>query len=268
MKLKLSSLQLQWQIVNALASRQLAEDTFRNPLGAIWTILEPLLQVAIILGIRLLISVRGGQGLMMNPVLFYTAGFVVFNYFLRSSMAALSGVKRSRQFASLLRIRPLDVLMATIWLRMQTYGTILVIVISVISYLNWHIEVDDPGAAVALFILVAILALGIGLSALIVGHRFPIVKLMISLVLRRVLFWTSALFFPSATLPDALRTVMTWNPLLHGIELFRHALTQTYPIPGISLYYFLGWTFGAVGLSLLVYANNEDLLVEDSPSVS
>jgi capsular polysaccharide transport system permease protein len=117
-----------------------------------------------------------------------------------------------------------------------------------------------------MFLLVTITSLGVGLSALVIGHRVPLVKMVVDLVVRRLMFWTSGLFFGIALIPEFARPFLLWNPLLHGIELFRHTLVPSYPIPGISLPYLLMWAFGSLGLSMLVYGNNEQLLVADESS--
>ena len=122
------------------------------------------------------------------------------------------------------------------------------------------------GQTLAIFFLIILAALGICISALVIRQRVPLVKLFVRLVLRRVLFWTSGLFFSIIYIPEHLKPFLLWNPLLHGIELFRHALVPTYPIPGISLPYLLIWTFGSLGFSMFVYGNNEQLLVSEEVS--
>lgn len=257
----LDSLRLQAQIISALAYRDQAERIRKSPFGAVGLLVEPLLFVSTFLILRVLVRIAAAP--LMNPVLQLTSGFILFFLFSKIALKAISGVARSQRFSELRRIRPLDVLIAGAVVEFQIYGVCIVLVILAVSIYQWQFAVAYPGSAVAMFILVALTSLGIGLAALVVGHRLPVVKIAVNTLIRRLLFWTSGLFFSIATIPDFARPFLLWNPLLHGIELFRHALVPTYPIPGISLSYLLVWAFGSLGFSMLVYGNNEQLLVAD-----
>ena len=255
------SLRLQLEIVQALAYRDQRERIRKSSFGASGLLIEPLLLVLLMLLLRVLIRARGGD--LMNPVLWLSSGFILFFLFNKIALRAIAGVARSQRFAELRRIRPLDVLLAGAVVESQIYGTCLVLVVVGVALYQWSVVVADPGSAVAVFLLVALTSLGVGLSALVIGHRVPLVKIVVNLVVRRLMFWTSGLFFGTALIPEFARPFFLWNPLLHAIELFRHSLSPTYPIPGISLPYLLMWAFGSLGLSMLVYSNNEQLLVAD-----
>ena len=258
------SVRLQIDIVRAIAFREQRERIGKSQFGALGLLLEPLLFVAAWMALRIVIRAQGSE--FMNPALQFGTGFVLFFLFSTIALRAVSGVTKSQRFAELRRVRPLDVLMAGALVESQVYGTCLALVIVAVGLVQWQLTVADPGQAVAIFFLIVITALGIGISALVIGHRVPLVKLFVKLILRRVLFWTSGLFFSIVNIPDYVRPLLLWNPLLHGIELFRHALVPTYPIPGISLPYLLVWAFGSIGFSMLVYGNNEQLLVSEEVS--
>ena len=55
---------------------------------------------------------------------------------------------------------------------------------------------------------------------------------------------------------------MTWNPILHAVELFRYSMNNQYPIPGISLEYLVWCSMVLLGFSLILYRTNESLLLE------
>lgn len=260
-----NSLTLQVQIVQALAYRERTERIRKSPFGSPGLLVEPLLLVAIFLLLRLLL--RAQSTIFMNPVLQLASGVVLFYLFSQIALAALKGVSgRDRDLLGLRRIKPLDLLLARGLMETQLYGTCLVLVIAAVSAYQWQSSVANPGAAVGIFLLVAFNSLGIGLSALVIGHRLPVVRFMARLFVRRLLFWTSGIFFSIALIPDNLRPWLLWNPLLHGIELMRQAIAPTYPIPGISLHYLLAWSLGSVGVSLLIYNNNEQLLTAEPES--
>lgn len=73
------SIQLQLQIVQALAYRQQSERVRKSPFGAAGLLVEPLLLVGTFLLLRLLLRAQGS--LFMNPVLQLSSGFVLFGLF-------------------------------------------------------------------------------------------------------------------------------------------------------------------------------------------
>ncbi|MEB3207980.1 MAG: hypothetical protein VKK63_03605 [Synechococcus sp.] len=177
------SIQLQVQIVQALAYRERSERVRKSPFGVSGLLVEPLLLVGTFLLLRLVL--RAQESLFMNPVLLLSSGFVLFYLFSRMALGALSGVSsRDRDILKLQRIKPLDLLIARGLVEVQLYGTCLVGVIVAVSIYQWQVAVANPGAAVAIFILVSLTSLGVGLSALVIGHRLPLVKFFVGLLLR------------------------------------------------------------------------------------
>ena len=118
-----------------------------------------------------------------------------------------------------------------------------------------------------LFVGLAVLGFGVGLATLVIGHRLPLVAWFMKMFLRRILLWTSCIFFSISIVPDVLRPWILWNPIAHGVELLRRSCNPAYPAPGVSAFYFWFWVVGAVGFGLFIYGNNEELLfaVEQLP---
>jgi len=150
----------------------------------------------------------------------------------------------------------------------QIFGSLLLMFVLGVSLWEWRLAVQDVGIMVFLFVGLGLLGFGVGLATLIVGHRLPLVAWMMKLFLRRILLWTSCIFFPISLVPDTFRPWILWNPIAHGVELLRMACNPAYPAPGVSALYFWIWVVGSLGLGLFIYGNNEELLfaVEQSPA--
>ena len=255
------NLTLQYRIISALAERELLIRSIKGKLGAIGVLAEPLVLVVTLLALRILIRLKTME--LLNPVIWMVTGVTFFYLFSAVGMKAMSGVKKSQDVFFYRRIRPLDTLLATALVESRIYGTTLILVILGVFIWTWQLKFDDPGLAVVAFILAVMLALGIGVSALVIGHRIPLVKLLVRFGIRRLLLWTSGVFYATYMLPGPARPFVTWNPLLHAVELFRHSISQVYPIPGISLSYLAFCAFISCGLGLLFYSTNENLLLDD-----
>jgi capsular polysaccharide transport system permease protein len=255
-------LSLQFRIVNAIAMRELRLRAEKGLMGIASVFIEPLVLVTTFVVLRVFLRGSGG-GEYINPVLWLSLGFIPFFMFSDVAIRALGGATKNTDLYFYRRIRPLDTLLANALLTTQIFGTLLLTICLGVSLFEWRFSVDAFGLIVAWLITISVLGFGVGLNTLIVGHRLPLLAWFMKMTVRRVLLWTSCIFFPSSLVPDQFKIWILWNPLAHGVELMRHAVNPAYPIPGVSIAYFVFCSFGLLGLSFLIYGNNEDLLLAD-----
>jgi capsular polysaccharide transport system permease protein len=254
-----AQLLLQFRVVSALARREMHLRAAKGTFGLIGVFVEPLALIGTFLALRILL--RGaGDGTYMNLVLWLAMGFVPFFMFADIAIKAIGGAEKSSELYFYRRLRPLDSLMGNALLLAQIFGLLLLLFVLFTSLWEWRFPIEDPGRAIFIFIGIAILGFGIGLTTLVIGHRLPILAWVMKMFLRRILLWTSCIFFPISIIPDVLRPWILWNPMAHGIELLRLSANPSYPAPGVSALYFWAWVIGSVGLGMFVYGNNEELL--------
>jgi capsular polysaccharide transport system permease protein len=263
----LEQLLLQLRVITAVARREMQVRASKGQFGIVGVFVEPLALIGTFLALRILL--RGaGDGTYMNVVLWLAMGFVPFFMFADIAIKAIGGVQKNSELYFYRRIKPLDSLLGNTLLLAQIFGSLLLLFVLAVSAWDWQFAVRDVGAAVFLFVGLVFLGFGVGLTTLVIGHRVPLVAWMMQMFLRRILLWTSCIFFSISIIPDAFRPWILWNPIAHGVELLRQACNPAYPAPGVSAPYFWAWVVGAFGLGLLIYGNNEELLfaVEKSPA--
>lgn len=263
----LAQLLLQLRIISAVARRELYLRAAKGAMGVVGVFLEPLALIATFLALRLFL--RGaGDASYMNPALWLALGFVPFFMFSEIAIKAISGVEKSIDLYFYRRLRPLDSLMGNSLLLGQIYGSLMLLFVLGSAVWEWRPVVQDLGTLIFLFLGLALLGFGVGLSTLIVGHRLPLAAWIMKTFLRRILLWTSCIFFSISIVPDVFRPWILWNPIAHGVELMRAACNPAYPIPDVSAFYFWIWVVGSIGFGLFVYGNNEELLfaVDQAPS--
>jgi capsular polysaccharide transport system permease protein len=258
-RLVLTQLLLQLRVVGAVARREMQLRAMKGNFGLVGVFLEPLALIATFLALR--VFLRGsGDGIYLNVVLWLALGFVPFFMFSGIAIKAISGVEKNSDLYFYRRLKPLDSLLGNAFLLAQIFGFLLIIFVVGVSLWEWRFVVQDVGMAVFVFVGIGMLGFGVGLITLIIGHRLPIVAWVMKMFLRRILLWTSCIFFPISALPDIARPWILWNPIAHGIELLRIACNPFYPAPGVSGLYFLAWVVSSVGFGLFIYGNNEELL--------
>ena len=257
----IAKLVLQVRVVLALHDRELLIRTDKGFLGALGLMIEPAMLVATLLAMRIVLRLKTTD--LINPVIWMGSGVCLFYLFSNVGLKSLGGVKKSQDVFYYRRVRPLDTLLAVALVESRVYGTVLTLLMFAVWGWTWYPQLDSPGEAVLVLIFTVLLALGVGVSALVVGHRLPWVKLVVRFGMRRLLLWTSGIFYALYTLPGPVRPFLTWNPLLHSVELFRHSINTAYPIPGISMVYLAGFSMVSCGFGLLFYSANENLLLSD-----
>ncbi|MEB3352691.1 MAG: hypothetical protein VKM34_00425 [Cyanobacteriota bacterium] len=262
----LAQLLLQVRVVTAVARREIQLRAMKGTFGLVGVFLEPLALIATFLALRIVL--RGaGDGTYMNITLWLAMGFVPFFMFADIAIKAIGGVEKNSELYFYRRLRPLDSLMGNALVLAQIFGFLLLLFVVGVAIWEWRFPIQDLGAVIFTFLGIALVGFGVGLTTLVVGKRLPIVAWVIQLFLRRILLWTSCIFFSISIVPDVFRPWILWNPIAHGVELLRIAVNPAYPAPGVSAAYFWIWVVGSLGLGLFIYGNNEELLFSaDSPS--
>ena len=121
---------------------------------------------------------------------------------------------------------------------------------------------DSPGLAISVYLLTVVMAIGFSICLVFLGRYNKIITRLIKRILQRLLIFTSGIFFATFELPEYTRPFVTWNPVLHAVELFRYSLNNEYPIPDISLSYLIWCSMILLGFSLILYRTNESSLLD------
>jgi capsular polysaccharide transport system permease protein len=67
----------------------------------------------------------------------------------------------------------------------------------------------------------------------------------------RILYFTSAVFYLPEMMPAALRDLLAWNPIMHGISMLREGYYKGYQCIVLDMQYFYGWAVACLLLGLV-----------------
>ncbi|MCB4378372.1 MULTISPECIES: ABC transporter permease [unclassified Synechococcus] len=203
----------------------------------------------------------GSTDMYFNIVVFIATGFSIAFLFRQGAIKALAGLKlRAPLYYK--RIQPLDILLATLVNDMRAISTISLGILGLVWYFTWSFQLDSPGLAISVYLLTVFMALGFGICLVFLGRLNKWVTRILKRILQRVIIFTSGIFFATFELPSYTRPFVTWNPILHAVELFRYSMNNEYPIPDISLSYLIWCSMILLGFSLILYRTNESVLLE------
>ena len=269
----IQGLRRQWIIIDAVATYDRDKQASGSSLGSWESLMNPLQMILFFVGIRVGLSYLlsganefgpgGATASYFNIVVFMMLGFSIAFLFRAIALKSLSGLKlRAPLYYS--RIKPLDILLALALNDMRAMATLSLLILGIIYYFTWSFQIDSPGLAICVYLLTVLMAVGFGLCVVFLGKLNKWVVKIIRRIIQRLIIFTSGIFFATFEIPAAMRPIITWNPILHGVELFRYSINNEYPIPGISLSYLILCSILTFSFSLILYRTNEFQLLESN----
>ena len=203
----------------------------------------------------------GSTDMYFNIVVFIASGFALAFLFRQGAIKALSGLKlRAPLYYK--RVQPLDILLALLVNDFRAISTISLAILGLVWYFTWTFQLDSPGLAISVYLLTVFMALGFGICLVFLGRLNKWITRILKRILQRLIIFTSGIFFATFELPEYTRPFVTWNPILHAVELFRYSMNNEYPIPDISLSYLIWCSMIVLGFSLILYRTNESVLLD------
>ena len=268
----IQGLRRQWIIIDAIAAYDRDRQASGSSLGSWESLINPLQMMLFFIGMRVGFSflrgssrytAGGSTDIYFNIVVFMMLGFSIAFLFRSVALKALSGLKlRAPLYYS--RIKPLDILLALSLNDMRALATLSLAILGIVYYFTWSFQLDSPGLAICVYLLTVLMAVGFGLCVVFLGKLNKWIVKIIRRLIQRVIIFTSGIFFATFEIPAVMRPFITWNPILHGVELFRYSINNEYPIPDISLSYLILCSILTFSFSLILYRTNEFQLLESN----
>lgn len=227
--------QVQKSVVFALFIRELKTRFGSYKLSYVWMLVEPLAHMAILSYIfsRMGSRVAGGVDF---PV-FLVTGMIPFFLFRNIALHVMEGVEANRALFSFKQVKPIDTFVARALLESFLSAIVLAILLLGMALLGLKVPLRDPILFVALFAVMVLMGLGLGMVFCIVAHYINEARIVIRIAFMP-LYFVSGVMFPLTVVPAEIRALLVWNPVLQGVELMRAAFFDDYRLePGISLAY-------------------------------
>lgn len=202
-------------LVWSLIVRSITARYKRSVLGILWTLLDPLLTMAVM---TVVFTALFAQSLKNYPV-FILSGLVIWNFFSQSTTHAMSDLV----FGGSLMGR---VYMPRSVFAVAAVGAGLVnVVVSLVPLFLLMLLFQTPLTAALLFVPLALVvaslfSLGFGLMMSALAVHFTDM-MNIHRILLRLVMYLSGVFYSLDALPGWLRPVVNANPVYHLVNLFR-----------------------------------------------
>lgn len=243
-----ASAALQARSIYALILRRIRTQYAGSRAGYAWAIVEPIVWVFV-----LKMAIKGG-GSGVPPIgtsyeVFFATGIVIARTW-RTAAGQMAGVLTRNKRERLPTLYRMDTLYSIWILEMLTGGVALACILLILGAFGYDAMPYDLMFCVIAFFVCGIYTLAFALVfslVLIVAPGLAHFKGIILLIG----FVTSGFSFVVDRMPPSIRSVVTWNPLLHVIELFREGFYRGYECRSLDLVYLFVVTvsFLIVGLA-------------------
>ena len=253
------SLKIQIDVIRGLYYRELLTRISKVRFGLIGILVEPIGLIIIwllILGFR-----RGFEPVFtLDLIIFLAAGNIIYGIFNSISRRSVDSINANQALFYYARVKPFDTILARMLVELNSYGVIYLFIVLGYYYFKNIWQVDNLPLILMSFLFTSILSLGLGLILMTAGHRYAFTKGVVNIVFRP-LYFLSGSFFSLAALPQWVKPWLSWNPILHAIELSRKGFSEFYLLdPLISFNYLAKSTIIILFIGFYIYVKNERIL--------
>ena len=222
----LKAFELQARVIAAIILRETKSRYGEHRLGFLWVFIEPVLFVLGFAVLHTMLGAREHQG--MSAELFMLTGLLPYMLF-RDVMSQVSAsINGNQALLAFPQVTTFDLILARALLELGTVIAVFAILVTALILTGQEIRIERPIALFGSYSLAFFLGLGLGSSLAAVSPFFPSIKQIAGQVFGRPLFFTSGVFFTAGQLPEGVRNVLLYNPLLHVTEWSRSAFFTTF----------------------------------------
>jgi ABC-type polysaccharide/polyol phosphate export permease/tetratricopeptide (TPR) repeat protein len=240
---------VQCRVIAALTVREMSHRTAHSKFGLVSAIVEPSLQI-VMLGIVLKIFNNGRPPLGNDLFYFYSTGVLPYYLFLHIVEHTQNIYVDNANVLQVPRIRRADLVIAVALAELLIGAMTTTFVFGLFFALGYG-EDGDIAQAIFAYLATWLFALGIGMIGSVINNLTKIWERSWTTI-ARFLYFLSGIFFIPQMMPDWVREILVWNPLLIGIEWFRSGLFFGYSPPWIDKPFMLAVSFACLVAGLVL----------------
>ncbi|EAB6717909.1 hypothetical protein DK058_24400 [Salmonella enterica subsp. enterica serovar Typhi] len=208
----------QARIITALLVRETATRFGKRSGGFVWAFIEPAGYIAFFLVLHGVVRQQVPYG--ENAMVFFVAGLLCFRLYTSMAGKMMPALSSNQTLLSYPMVRPLDPIIARALLEAVVMLVIAGIVIAFLSfYLQRTVLLNQKmflfGVGVTVY-----LGFAMGTFNAVFSTLVPAWSSVMSMLAMPLLLMSGILYVPAAMPPEVL-AVITWNPILHCVEIMR-----------------------------------------------
>ncbi len=246
-----SAWEVQRAVLFALVLREMKARVGGQWVGAVWTLIEPLTHVMIL--VTVLGFIRGVVLPGIEYPVFLVTGLLPYFLFQHLALRLMDAIESNRGLFSYRQVKPLDTLLSRACVEALMNLLVYAFTLGILAWLGYSVMPAAPLEMIGVNLILILLGTGFGVLSAVVSHERPRLRSFIRMLMMP-LFFASGVIFQVDLLPREYLDWLLLNPLLHLVELSRHAFIPAYvPAEGVNALYPFVFTLVLGALAMLLY---------------
>ena len=194
---------------------------------SIINLLEPIMMIATLSFLFYFLGRRQVAPLGGPPILFYAAGFFPLYFFIYISRRMRGAIDLPRRRFPI--EQRLDHIVVHVILRIIDYAILGIVLFGGIYFLFTKEAIpEDLTRVVAACTAIVALGFGWGTLNLILSKTIRLWNFIFPTISRGLVIFSGVFFVPDFLTPDS-RDILSWNPMMHAVALFKQGFYPHYP---------------------------------------
>ena len=221
-----AALRSQLRVIYALIMRETRTRLAESKLGYGWALLEPVLHI-LMLSLVFAVMMRGRPPIGDKFFIFYYTGIIPYHLFVHASSSMTYAVTSNGPVLQLPLVSPFDVIMARGLVEVLTDVIVAIILLAGFFAVGRGVLPHDFRALTGSVVAVSLFGCGVGFVNAVINAFFKSWD-KIWAQLTRTLYFCSGIFYVPGMMPDWIRHILAWNPVLHAVDWFRSSFFPEY----------------------------------------
>jgi capsular polysaccharide transport system permease protein len=219
-------LRTQCRVIGALIIRETRTRFGDSKLGYGWALIEPILHISL-LSATFSVLMHGQPPIGSHFFIFYYTGLIPYLIFIHTSSGMSHSIVSNAALLQLPPVTTFDVIAARGLLEIATDIVVAVILLVGFGAIGLSAVPDDLWEPSMALLATAAFGCGCGFINAVVTVFCRSWDKTYSQV-TRLLYFISGIFYVPGMMPDWVRDLLAWNPLLHAIDWFRSGFFAAY----------------------------------------
>ncbi len=256
--IKRSSFSIFKSVLIALFLREIQTRYGTKKLGYFWAILDPMSQVIVFSLVKASITDKSMNGI--DYPVFLATSFLTYNFFKFMMNGSMSAFTANKALFSYRQVKPIDAIISRFFIEFLVMSGTIFVFLSFGLYFELDISVKN-------FNMVIFAVLWLGFFGLILGILFAVIASFYENFAKIIgfistpLFFLSGLLFTVDSLPQALRDIILYNPVIHFLEMIHGNYFAILDTQYVDYEYMMWWTIIPLFLGLFFYIRSEKKII-------
>jgi capsular polysaccharide transport system permease protein len=245
-----STLKVWGDVIFAIFLREI-KSKFNDKFGIAWAVISPITFIFMLSFMREKMS-GGGLSHGMPVIMFMLIGMTFVQFFLGVVGSTSNAIQKNRPLYAFRQVQPISSVIAISGFEFLIKLVVVITMAMLLFIFQYNLQVDEVLEVILNLTKIWLIASSLGIVFSLATSFIPEMKKVIDIAMRPM-FFISGIFFSLQDIPQAYWPYLTWNPLLHAVELTRYAAYPEYGTAGVSDLYLDMTTIICVFFALACY---------------